>query len=96
MPSELLKAANQAGFVLNLLHGGLCPDDDVPDALPGDALIFGNLRQGEVLIIIEIEKLLLSLCQEFSIEIKEHRHPISLIFHAELLSCKAVELYNSN
>ena len=52
MPSELLKAANQAGFVLNLLHGGLRPDNDVPDALPGDALIFGNLRQGEVLIII--------------------------------------------
>ena len=96
MPPELLKAANQAGLVFNLLHGGLRPDDHIPDALTGNAFVFGNLRQGEVLIVIEIKELLLTVSQEFAVEIKEHRHPISLIFHVELLSCKAVTLYNRN
>ena len=95
MAPELLKAADQAGLVLNLLHGGFSPDDDVPDALTGDPLVFGNLRQGEILIIIEIEELFLTVSQEFAVEIKEHCHAIGLIFHAELPFCKVRTLYNS-
>ena len=37
---------DQAGFVLQLGEDGLRPDDYVPDALAGDAVVFGDLAQG--------------------------------------------------
>ena len=86
------KTADNTGFVLDLLHGGLSPDDDVPDTLAGNAGVFGDLSKGEVFIIIEIEELLLPLGQELTIKIEEHRHAIGLIFHGNAPFCKALRL----
>jgi len=82
-PPGLLETADDVGFVLNLRHGCLGPNDHVPHALAGDAVILGNFGQGEVFIIIEVEKLLLPLGQELPVEVVEHRHPVGLILHKE-------------
>ena len=80
--------------VLDLLHGGLRPDDDVPDALPGDARVFRDLRQRQILVIVEVEKFLLPVGQEFSVKIEEHSHTVRLIFQEIAPSCKVIDLYN--
>mgnify|MGYP007111737260 CR=1 FL=1 len=68
----LFKALDDAGLVLDLLHGSFGPDDHVPDALTGDACVFRNLCQGKILVVIEIEELLLSVCEELSVKIEQH------------------------
>ena len=94
MSPHLLEAADQAGLVLHLLHDALCPDDHVPDALTGDAGVFRDLSQGQVLVVVEVEEFLLPLGEEFAVKIEEHGHAIRLIFHELPHFCKAVFLYN--
>ena len=86
---------DDAGLILDLLHGGLRPDDHIPDALPGDARVFRDLRQGQVLIIVEVEKFLLPVGQEFPVKIEEHGHAVCLIFQEIAPSCKVINLYNT-
>ena len=42
---HLHEAPDEARLILQLRHGGLRPDNDVPDALPGDAVVLSDLRQ---------------------------------------------------
>ena len=70
MTPKLFKAADQAGLVLDLLHGGLRPDDHIPDALTGNALIFGNFGKGKVFIIIKVYEIALLLSEHYTVEIK--------------------------
>ena len=89
-----LKPLDDAGLVLDLLHGGLRPNDNIPDTLSGDARVFRDLRQREVFIVIEIEEFLLPVGEEFSVKIEEHGHAVSLIFQGTSSFCKAENLYN--
>ena len=81
MLAHLEEAADEARLVLHLLHGGLRPDDHVPDALAADAVVLGDLGQAQVLVVVEVEKFLLALGEEFSVKIKQHSHAVGLIFH---------------
>ena len=91
-----LKTLDDTGLVLDLLHGGFCPDDHVADALTGDACVFCNLCQRKILIIVEIEEFFLPVGEEFSVKIIEHSHAISLIFQGIPPFCKVLQLYNVN
>ena len=70
MAPHLLEAPDQAGLVLHLLHDALRPDDHVPDALAGDAGVFRDLSQRQVLIVIEVKEFLLPLGEEFAVKSK--------------------------
>ena len=63
-------------------------DDHVPDTLAGDAVILRDLSQGQVLIIVQVEKFLLPRGQDLAVKIEQHRHAIGLIFHVDPSSVK--------
>ena len=67
-----LEAADQAGFLFDLLHGGLRTADVVPHALAGNAKLIGNLRQGQILVVMQIEALSLLVRQQLPVEIQQH------------------------
>ena len=79
MGTHLLEAADETGLILDLLHLVLCPDDDVPDALAGDARVLRDLGEGEVVVVVEVEELLLPVGEELAVEIEEHGHAVGLI-----------------
>ena len=75
------KALHEAGFVLQVGHDGLGPDDHVPDALAGDAVILRDLGQGQILVIVQVEEFLLPRGQDLAVKIEQHRHAIGLVLH---------------
>ena len=82
-----MKPANQAGLVLNFGEVGLRPDDDITDALAGDAVIFGDLGQREVLVVIEVVEFLLPVCEQIAVKVEEQGHTVSLILHVHTSIC---------
>ena len=78
---HLEEAADQSRLVLNLLHGPLGADDDVPDALAADTAVFSDLGEAEVLIVVEVKKFPLSLGQKLPVKIEQHSHAVGLVFH---------------
>ena len=92
---HFVKAADDAGLVLQLVHGGLGADDHVPHALPGDAAVFGNLRQRQVLVVVEVKQLALPFGEDVTVKIEQHGHAVGLVFHGCSSFCKVIRLYNS-
>ena len=74
------RAADEVGLVLDFRHGGLRPDNDIPHALAGDAVVFRDFGQGQVLVIVEVVELLLAVRQQIAVKIIEHGHAVCLIF----------------
>ena len=74
-------APDEPGLVLHLLHGRLGPHDHIPDPLAADAAVLRDLREAQILVVIEIEKLPLPLCQKLPVKIKEHCHAVCLVLH---------------
>ena len=61
----------------------------VKDALPGDARVLRDLRQGQVLVVVEVEELPLPVGQQLAVEVVEHGHAVGLVLHgSRLLFCK--------
>ena len=76
-----VEALDEAGLVLQVGEDGLRPDDHVPDALAGDAVVLGDLGQGQVLIIVEVVELLLPGSENVPVKIIQKGHPVCLAFH---------------
>ena len=78
------KALEQARLVLQLVHGGLGADDHISHALTGYAAVLGDLRQRQILIVVEIEQLALPLREDVAVKIEQHGHAVGLVFHGNL------------
>ena len=89
------KALEQAGLVLQLVHGGLGADDHVPHTLPGDAAVLGDLRQRQILVVVEVKQLALPVGEDVTVKIEQHGHAVGLVFHGLSSFCKVIRLYNS-
>ena len=75
------EALHKPGFVLQVGHDGLGPDDHVPDSLAGDAVILRDLGQRQILVIVQVKKFLLPRGEDLAVKIEQHRHAIGLVFH---------------
>ena len=91
---HLQEAVDQAGLVLQLRHGVFCPDDHVPHALPGDAAVFRDLRQRQILVVVQVKQLPLPRGQDIAVKIEQHGHAVGLVFHGAPSFCKVIRLYN--
>ena len=83
MGLKLHEALDEPRLVFDLGHVVLRAHDDVAHALAGDAVVLGDLGEGQVLVVVKLVKFLLPLGEEFAVEVKEHRHAKGLIFHGE-------------
>ena len=62
--------------------------DIVPHALAGDAPLFGNLGEGEILIVVEAEAFTLLIGQQVAVEVQEHALHESSVVHSDCLPVK--------
>jgi hypothetical protein len=60
-------------------------DDAVAHALPRNADMLGNLGQGKVFIIIEVEQLTLFFGQYLAVEIEKQAHFKRFVLHVSTL-----------
>ena len=59
-------------------------DDHISHALTGYAAVLGDLRQRQILIVVEIEQLALPLREDVAVKIEQHGHAVGLVFHGNL------------
>lgn len=74
-----------AGLFFKVPELRLGPGQRIMDALPRDAEILGDLTEGQILIILEVEAGALLLRQKLTVVIVEQRHRQRVVLHAECL-----------
>ena len=75
---------HQTQLILGFPQDGLAAHDGVTDALTGNTRVFGDLRKGEILVIIQVEKLFLLFGEQLAVIVVQHRHMEGIAFHTSL------------
>src|SRR5690606_793446 len=76
-----LKALDELELAFKLLERLRRTFEDVVNSLPAYPVLGRDLAQREVVVVIQLEKLLLPLGEELTVEVEEQAHPHGLLDH---------------
>ena len=89
-----MEALDETGLVFQVGEDTLRPDDHIPHTLAGDAVIFRDLSQREVLVVVEVIKFLLALGEHIAVKVVQQSHTVCLTLQREASSRNNVKFKN--